>query len=249
MRAERRTRVAGIWFRGDTPVEPGDPRAVLGTKPGDRVSIWDLQDDAEADAWVDEQTAVLYGFQAADGTVSGAYLDGNFIRTALLYGFTRTAGLRLDPWSEDVLVGAARDGTCLAVSLSSRVDWSGHLRFDTPRHRLHLNLPLDYARLNKWPEWFVVDDAGQYRVEDSAAQLAGHGLQLFDQMLHVEPLELSVAQMGYLPLGPRQQILVVERLRSLERLGHRPCSSPTSMCPAPQTKPSVASIVSGSPAA
>jgi hypothetical protein len=44
---------------------------------------------------------------------------------------------------------------------------------DTPRHRLHLNLPVDYPRLNMWPEWFVIDGVGQYRVEDASGQVAG----------------------------------------------------------------------------
>jgi hypothetical protein len=131
------------------------------------------EDDDWAEGWLDEQIAVMYGFQAADGTVLGAYLDGNFIRTALLYGFARTEGLRLEPWREDVLLGAVRDGDCVAVSVGGRTDWDGQLLFDSARHRRHLKLPVDYPRLNMWAEWFVVEPDGQYRVEDSGGQLSG----------------------------------------------------------------------------
>ncbi|MCC7105382.1 MAG: hypothetical protein IT307_09590 [Chloroflexi bacterium] len=123
--------------------------------------------------WVDTQMAVLYGFQAADGTVLGAYLDGNFIRTALLYGLARTQGAHAEPWKEGLLLGAGRDGDCLVLAASSPTNWQGKLVFDTPRHRLNLNLPVDYPRLNKWPEWFVVEPEGSYLVADSAGTVSG----------------------------------------------------------------------------
>ena len=46
-RRERRTRVTGVRFEGEAPPEPADLKAALRTGPGDRRSIWDLQDDAE----------------------------------------------------------------------------------------------------------------------------------------------------------------------------------------------------------
>lgn len=142
--------------------------------------LLDEQEISPAVDWVDTQMAVLYGFQSADGAVLGEYLDGNFIRTTLLYGLARTRGLRAEPWREGILLGAAPDGRCLVASLTSPTDWEGRLVFDTPRHRLHLKLPLDYPRLNMWPEWFVVEADERYRVEDSGAQVAavhaGRGL-------------------------------------------------------------------------
>ncbi len=38
------------------------------------------------------------------------------------------------------------------------------MRFDTPRHRLHMRLPLNYPRLNEFPEWFTADPDATYRV-------------------------------------------------------------------------------------
>jgi hypothetical protein len=123
----------------------------------------------EARVWVDRQVPVLYGFQGAEGRVSNGYLDGNYIRTALLYAFSLTGGASLTPWSESVLVGSAPDGACEVLSLSSASRWQGRLRFDLPRHRLHLELPVNYPRLNEWPEWFAVDPTGQYTLQDSIA--------------------------------------------------------------------------------
>jgi hypothetical protein len=137
-------------------------------------------DVPEARAWVDRQVPVLYGFQGAEGRVSDGYLDGNYIRTTLLYAFSLTGGASLTPWSESVLLGAAPDGTCELLTLSSATRWQGRLRFDLPRHRLHLELPVNYPRLNEWPEWFVVDPTSEYTVRDgpSATPLAFSGSAL-----------------------------------------------------------------------
>ena len=124
--------------------------------------------DPEATTWVDEQMPVLYGFQAADGRVLDTYLDGNFIRTTLLYAFARSGGVAPRPWREGVLVGATPDQDCLVVVAASAVPWTGRLVFDTARHRLHLGLPLNYPRLNEWPEWFVAEPGRDYRVFDQA---------------------------------------------------------------------------------
>jgi hypothetical protein len=131
-----------------------------------------------AGAWVDDQIAVLYGWQDRDGRALDGYLDGNFIRTALLYGFWLTQGARLEPWSPHLLVGAAPDGECLAISAYSADDWNGRLVLDTPRHRLHGHLPADYPRLNKWPEWFTADEGMSYTVESPDGKTTEPGERL-----------------------------------------------------------------------
>ena len=51
-----------------------------------------------------------------------------------------------------------------------------------PRHRENFNLPLDYARLNQFPEWFTVDSASKYEAtisqmgENKTIPLCGKGL-------------------------------------------------------------------------
>ena len=122
-------------------------------------------DVPEAARWTDRQAGTLFGAQADDGRVEDRYLDGNFVRTALLYAAWQTGGTRLDPWSASATVGAARDGACLAVVISAGQDWQGRLVFDEPRHATHLLLPMNYPRLNAWPEWFVVEHGAWYQIE------------------------------------------------------------------------------------
>jgi hypothetical protein len=125
-----------------------------------------------AEAWLDDQMPVLYGFQDAEGRVDDGYLDGNFIRTSLLYGFRLTRGARLDPWPEGGLLGGADSGGCLTLVAAARDTWDGRLVLDQPRHRLFGRLPIDYPRLNKWPEWFVVEPDQSYEVEVSTVGTA-----------------------------------------------------------------------------
>ena len=119
-------------------------------------------DVPETAEWVDEQVGVLYGFQGPDGAVTDENIDGNFVRTALLYGLAQTAGARLEPWTDGIGLGAVRDGDCLQLSLHAEAPWQGRLLFDTPRHRAFVGLPTDYPRLNQWPERWTVDGAARY---------------------------------------------------------------------------------------
>jgi hypothetical protein len=136
-------------------------------------------DVPEAADWVDQQIGVFFGFQKDDGTVTDENIDGNFIRTALLYGLWHTQGTRLDPWVPGVALGAAPDGGCLQVHLHAEQRWSGRLLFDTPRHQQHLGLTEDYPRLNQWPEWWVAQPGQTYAVtrpDGSAHSLTGEQL-------------------------------------------------------------------------
>lgn len=121
-------------------------------------------DDPVAADWVDEQVAVLYGFQQDNGSVTDENIDGNFVRTVLLYGLSLTRGARIEPWSPTVALGAAPDGACLRVHLHASDLWRGELLFDVPRHRLNVKLDTDYPRLNQWPEWWTVERDRRYAV-------------------------------------------------------------------------------------
>jgi hypothetical protein len=120
--------------------------------------------DAEAERWVDEQAGVLFGFQHPDGSVEDNYLDGNFVRTSLLYSLSLTHGIVPDPWRPDVIVGAADDRACLEVAVAAQAPWSGRLRFDRPRWRENLHFPMDYPRLNEWPVGFQPSAASAWQV-------------------------------------------------------------------------------------
>jgi hypothetical protein len=128
--------------------------------------------------WTDEEMSGLYAFQRPDGKVLERDLDGNFMRTSLLYASWLTGGARIEPWSSHVDLGAARDKECTLFTLSASEDWQGRLIFDSPRHREHLKLPLDYPRLNKWPEWFVAESDAEYRLSGWPGDVIAKGPEL-----------------------------------------------------------------------
>jgi hypothetical protein len=114
--------------------------------------------------WMDEEAGALFSLQKPDGSVNRDYLDGNFIRTSLLYGFYKTQGTYLKPWREDVRVGAYCSADGLYLHLECELAWQGKLYFDHPRHQLTCSV--NYPRVNEWPEWFVVEKDAAYVVTD-----------------------------------------------------------------------------------
>ncbi len=121
--------------------------------------------------WVDEEIAFIFEQQKPDGIIEGWYGDGNSARTALMYAMWKTQGVCPAPWRDDVKCGATRDAQGrLRIFLQCDWAWSGRLRFDRPRHRDVLKLPLDYPRINQFPEWFTVEMDKRYRVRCQGRQ-------------------------------------------------------------------------------
>jgi len=116
-------------------------------------------DVAECHRWVDDEIEIMFSQQFPSGFVDKLYLEGNFIRTALLYATYKTQGVLAEPWREDVCLGAAWDAEHdqLFLHVSAQEPWQGRLRLDGPRHRTIWGLPFNYPRLNATPEWFVVE--------------------------------------------------------------------------------------------
>ena len=116
----------------------------------------------EALAWIDSEMQVMLGMQRADGHIEDWYGEGNFNRTALLYAYMKSRGVRPARWEPGVRVGAATDGTRLVVSLTAPAP--RRIQFDYARHRRVLNLQQNLVRLNEFPEWFTVDENTLYRI-------------------------------------------------------------------------------------
>lgn len=106
--------------------------------------------------WVDSEIRTMWNKQQADGVIEGWHGDGNFARTSLMYALLKTQGCRLEPWREDLRIGAHRDGKDLRLFLAAEKPWNGKLVFDHPRHRDLMKLPIDYPRINQFPEWFTL---------------------------------------------------------------------------------------------
>ncbi len=132
------------------------------------INLLNVEPIPSAAEWIESQTRLMWAIQKSDGVIEGWHGDGNFARTTLMYCLWKTQGLTLRPWRKDVRVGAVRDGDSLLVSLAADEPWQGRLVFDVARHKVHMKLPLDYPRINRFPEWFTVEDGRSYAVRNLA---------------------------------------------------------------------------------
>jgi hypothetical protein len=128
--------------------------------------------------WLEAVLPHFLSKQRDDGIVEGWYGDGNTARTALMVALHYTQGVVPRPWRSDLRVGAIRRGDDRTVALTADADWQGVLQFDLPRHREHLNLPVNYPRLNEFPEWFTVDAERIYRVRVGRKERRASGEEL-----------------------------------------------------------------------
>lgn len=129
-------------------------------------------------AWMDSEIRALWSFQQDDGLIEGWHGDGNFARTTIMYCLWKTQGVTAHPWRADLRLGAVREGDTLTVVLSAEKPWSGTLVFDRPRHAENLRLPVDWPRINQFPEWFTVQREKTYRVEMGGASSTPRGSEL-----------------------------------------------------------------------
>ncbi|MBL9179736.1 MAG: hypothetical protein JNM65_16860 [Verrucomicrobiaceae bacterium] len=114
--------------------------------------------------WVDAEIRTMWGRQHSNGVIEGWHGDGNSARTSLMYALWKTQGITVGPWRADVRFGAVREGGALCVSIVADKPWEGRLIFDKPRHKVNMRLPLDYPRINQFPEWFTAQAGTRYEV-------------------------------------------------------------------------------------
>jgi hypothetical protein len=144
------------------------------------LNLYNRERVASTADWIDSEIRVMWGKQKQDGTIDGGHCDGNFARTTILYCLWKTGGVSIQPWREDVLFGCvdSADGVNsksgadsaggLLLAIRAEKDWQGTLLFDAPRHRTIMKLPLDWPRINQFPEWFTVAPEGRYSIRDAA---------------------------------------------------------------------------------
>lgn len=158
--------------------EPGAQRGPLGSHDGyadaieSGINLFNRENDPDLRSWIDSEIKVMFGMQQPDGIVEGWHGDGNFARTALMYGLWKTQGARLSPWNPSLRLGAAASEKETYFVLTTQSDWEGKLIFDPTRHKTILNLPVDYPRINQFPEWFTVDPQANYRIKASDPKLS-----------------------------------------------------------------------------
>lgn len=149
---------------------------------------------ASAFGWIESEMKELWAYQRPDGIIEGWHGDGNFARTTLMYCLWKTQGLSVHPWREDVRVGAVRRGNELFVHVSSDRPWQGTLVFDRPRHRETLQLPLDWPRINQFPEWFTVVEGESYVVTRDGTTSASPRTLTAAELRRGLPLDLAASE-------------------------------------------------------
>jgi len=130
------------------------------------ITLLNREPVASAFEWVDTEIKTMWAKQQPDGVIEGWHGDGNSARTSLMYALWKTQGCTIEPWRADVRFGAVRNGDKLLISLTADQAWSGKLIFDRPHHKTNMRLPLDYPRINQFPEWFTVVAGKRYTVGD-----------------------------------------------------------------------------------
>lgn len=157
-----------------------------------------------AATWCDRQMRLMWSVQRPDGVIEGWHGDGNFARTSIMYALWKSLGIHVTPWRADVRVGAARNGESICVFLEADKHWQGHVVFDRSRHKDYLHLPIDYPRINQFPEWFTPKPQSQYTIKntDSEQQATHSGSQLISGVpLTLRPGEMILWQIRETPSG------------------------------------------------
>jgi len=107
--------------------------------------------------WIDSEIHVMWNKQRKNGVIEGWHGDGNFARTTVMYCLWKSQGTSAHPWREDLVLGAVEHKGSLRLCLTAEADWEGKIHFDSARHKTNFNLPLDWPRINQFPEWFTAD--------------------------------------------------------------------------------------------
>ncbi len=141
--------------------------------------------------WIDSEMQVMWGKQQDSGIIEGWHGDGNFARTTIMYNLWKTQGAYVEPWREDVSIGAVQHEQTLYLYLTAEQPWTGRIVLDSARHRDNLNLPMDWPRINQFQEWFTIDADASYQVEwvntGKTKKLSGREFQ--SQSIKLQPGE------------------------------------------------------------
>ncbi|MFB3826072.1 MAG: hypothetical protein ACE15B_04850 [Bryobacteraceae bacterium] len=161
-----------------------DPKLPLGSFDGYADSIESAlylvnrEPVPEALDWIDSEMQVMLGMQRPDGHFEDWYGEGNFNRTALLWAYMKSQGVRPERWSPGVRYGAARAGDRLYLTIEG--DPKCPTRFDYARHRRVMNFDRNYVRLNEFLEWYTVDENTLYRVSGPGGERVALGSEMIE---------------------------------------------------------------------
>lgn len=139
--------------------------------------------------YIDVMTNLMLSRQKPGGNFSNMKSDGNITRTALMFALYKTQGLRMQPWKPELKYGAVYENNTLYIAVHSEQKWSGKLFFDYPRSREIFHLPINYARINEFPEWYTLEPFEYYTVKN----LKDNKAVLYPGIEMIEGIDLSLA--------------------------------------------------------
>jgi hypothetical protein len=151
------------------------------------INLFNREPVPSAADWIESQIRMMWAIQKPDGVIEGWHGDGNFARTSLMYALWKTQGTTVQPWRADVRFGAVRESDAIYITIVSDQPWQGRLVFDQPRHKLLMHLPMDYTRINQFPEWFTVETNKKYEVAQGIISQEINGRQMAEGV----PVKLS----------------------------------------------------------
>ena len=134
------------------------------------ITLFNREPVPSAFEWADTEIKTMWAKQHPDGVIEGWHGDGNSARTSLMYALWKTQGVTAQPWRADVRFGSVREGDTVCLSLIADQPWQGKIVFDKPRHKLNMHLPLDYPRINQFPEWFTALSDVAYEIRDRRSE-------------------------------------------------------------------------------
>ncbi|MDB4583337.1 hypothetical protein N9164_09310, partial [Draconibacterium sp.] len=137
------------------------------------INLYNREPVTELKSWIDSEMQVMFNMQQEDGILGGWHGDGNFARTAIMYCLWKTQGTHIYPWREDVIIGAEKSGDETYIVITAEKEWQGKVVFDSQRHKTILNLPIDYPRINQFPEWFTAKEGEEYSIVSSNKLVSG----------------------------------------------------------------------------
>jgi hypothetical protein len=128
------------------------------------LNLYNREPVASAREWLDSEIKVMWNFQKPDGVIEGWHGDGNFARTTIMYCLWKTQGLQPVQWNGKMELGASCDNNQLNVAVSCGSNYTGKIKFDSPRYREKMHMPIDYPRINQYQQWFTVNPGTRYSI-------------------------------------------------------------------------------------
>lgn len=156
------------------------------------INLYNREPAGDLKEWIDSEMQVMFRMQRPDGIIGGWHGDGNFARTAIMYSLWKTRGATVSPWRSDVILGAEKADNETFFVLTCEKDWQGKLNFDAQRHKTNMGLPIDYPRINQFPEWFTIQNGKQYTITSSNKKITAK--YKGEDLLRGIPVELMAGE-------------------------------------------------------